>query len=145
MSEFSMLVQEYYKNPVNNYQMKDCDFFWHEWNSICEDDINVYIQYKKIDEWWSQSDPKNLIVSNWSFDGNVSMITQAASSFFSELVVGHTFAEIFTRDEQLMIDNWFDVSPRRRRARVIALLATRNAMHAFLKDKKIDGFEDVLL
>ena len=44
-----------------------------------------------------------------------------------------------------MIENGFEVSPRRRRARVIALLATRNAIHQFLKDGKEDTFDDILL
>jgi hypothetical protein len=36
-----------------------------------------------------------------------------------------------------------EVSPRRRRASVFALLATRNAVHLYLKDGKEDSFEDV--
>ena len=146
MSEFSILVQEYYKNPVNNYQMKDCDFFWHEGNSVCDDDINVYIQYEKPSDINTEekNDPKNFVVTKRSYDGNVSMITQAASSFFSELVVWQSFSQILMRDEKIMIENGFEVTPRRRRARVIALLATRNAIHQFLKDGKIDTFEDVL-
>ena len=155
MSEFSLLVQEYYKNPVNNYQMKGCDFFWHEGNSICEEDINVYVKYEILTKDASSAEqnnhtntqlpPDNYIITKRSFDGNVSMITQASSSFFSELVVWHTFAEILSRNETLMIENGFEVSPRRRRARVIALLATRNAIHHFLKDGKEDTFDDILL
>jgi NifU-like protein involved in Fe-S cluster formation len=33
------------------------------------------------------------------------MVTQAAASFFSELVVGKTFEEVLTLNEQIMIDN----------------------------------------
>jgi hypothetical protein len=37
-----------------------------------------------------------------------------------------------------------EVSPRRKRAQVLALLATRNAIHAYLKDGEKDDFSDVL-
>lgn len=77
--------------------MKECDFFWHEGNSICEDDINVYVKYEILTNDASsavqnnhvnpQLPPDNYIITKRSFDGNVSMITQASSSFFSELVV----------------------------------------------------------
>jgi hypothetical protein len=43
-----------------------------------------------------------------------------------------------------MIENGFEVSHRRRRARVIALVATRNAIHALMKDNKQDTFDDIL-
>ena len=63
-----------------------------------------------------------------------SMITQAAASFFSEMVVGKTFEQVLQMNEQTMKDNDFIVSPRRRRASVIAILATRNAIHEYLGD-----------
>jgi NifU-like protein involved in Fe-S cluster formation len=72
------------------------------------------------------------------------MVTQAAASFFSEMVLGKSFNEILLLNEQFMIDNGFDVSHRRRRARVIALLATRNAIHNVLQDGKKDTFDEVL-
>jgi NifU-like protein involved in Fe-S cluster formation len=143
MSEFSSLVQEYYKNPINNYRMEDATISQHEGNAICGDDITVYLKLQSP-EGASQPVGIQSVVAAWSYDGNVSMITQAAASFFSELVVWHTFTEILSRNEALMIENGFEVSHRRRRARVIALVATRNAIHALLKDGKQDGFDDVL-
>lgn len=142
MSEFSTLVQEYYKNAVNNYRIDNATISRHEWNAVCGDDITVYLYVDSPTE--ADLGPQS-IVSNRSFDGNVSMVTQAAASFFSELVVWKSFDEILTLTEQIMIDNWFDVSHRRRRARVIALLATRNAIHELLKDWIQDGFDQVLL
>lgn len=134
MSEFSLLVQEYYKNPVNNYRMEDAMVFRHEGNSICGDDITVYFTY----------DDEHAITAR-SYDGNVSMVTQASASFFSEIVVWKTFSEILAMNETFMIDAWFDVSHRRRRARVIPLLATRNAIHELLKDWITDTFDDLLV
>jgi hypothetical protein len=43
-----------------------------------------------------------------------------------------------------MANHGFEVSPRRKRAGVIAILATRNAIHEYLKDGKKDTFEDVI-
>jgi hypothetical protein len=37
-----------------------------------------------------------------------------------------------------------DVSPRRKRAQVLALLATRNALHIYLGDGKRDDFSDIM-
>jgi hypothetical protein len=50
MSEFSNLVQEYYKNPVNNHHMPDAMIFRHEGNAICSDDITVYLKYSLPEE-----------------------------------------------------------------------------------------------
>jgi hypothetical protein len=46
MSEFSTLVQEYYKNPVNNSHMSDAMISRHEWNAVCGDDITIYMKFK---------------------------------------------------------------------------------------------------
>ena len=73
------------------------------------------------------------------------MITQAAASFFSELVIGKTFEEVLQMNEQTMRDHDFIVSPRRRRASVIAILATRNAIHQFLGDGIEEKFEELLV
>ena len=43
-----------------------------------------------------------------------------------------------------MVDHGFEVSPRRKRAGVIAILATRNAIHTYIKDGKKDVFDDVI-
>ncbi len=134
MSDFSPLVQEYYKTPINNYRMDDSMASFHEWNALCGDDITVYFQY---------DDQK--VITKRSYDGNVSMVTQAAASFFSEIIVWKTFDEILSLNEQLMIDHGFDVSHRRRRARVIPILATRNAIHFLLGDGIVDVFDDILV
>lgn len=133
MSEFSSLVQAYYQNPVNNRKMDDATVSYHQGNSVCGDDITVYL--KIVDD----------IITDRSYDGMPSMITQAAASFFSELVIGKTLTEALVMDEQLMKDHDFIVSPRRRRASVTAILATRNAIHGYLKDGKRDEFEDLFV
>jgi len=131
-TESELLVKEYSKNPINNFKMKDATIHQHEGNFICGDDIVVYlkIEDKKIKEY--------------SFDGNCSAITTAGASYLSELIVGKDITDILTWNYQTMLDNWFEVSPRRKRAAVIAILAARNAIHIYLKDGKVDNFDDLI-
>ncbi len=133
MSEFSTLVQTYYQNPINNRKIADCTISRHEGNSVCGDDLMVYL---KIED--------NKIVDR-SYEGMPSMITQAAASFFSELVIGRSLDEVLQMNETTMKENDFIVSPRRRRASVTAILATRNAIHDYLKDGREDDFDDLLV
>ncbi len=141
MSEFSGLVQAYYQNPVNNRTMNDATISRHEGNELCGDDLTVYLKIKSIDHRAQSID----IIEDWSYDGMPSMITQAAASFFSELIRGKTLDEVLLMDEKTMKDNDFIVSPRRRRASIIAILATRNAIHEYLKDGEVETFENLLV
>lgn len=131
-TESELLIKEYSKNPINNFKMKDATIHQHEGNFICWDDIIVYLKIEgdKIKEY--------------SFDGNCSAITTAGASYLSELIIDKNIQDILTRNYQTMLDNWFEVSPRRKRAAVIAILATRNAIHNHLKDGKIDTFDDLI-
>lgn len=99
------LVSQYYDNPVNKAFMKDATVSRHEGNSICGDDITVYLKIKD-----------NTITAR-SYDGNTSMITTASASFFSELIVGKTLDEVLQMTyENTLIPEGFEVSPRRKRA-----------------------------
>ena len=157
MSEYSSLIQEYYTNPINNYRMEDATISYHEWNPLCGDDITVYMKFSVDNELSEDITQSELVAQNAadrlqstkltarSYDGNVSMNTQAAASFFSEFVMWKTLQELLAYNEQLMIDEWFEVSHRRRRARVIAILATHNAIHTYLWDGVVEEFEEVLV
>ena len=46
--------------------------------------------------------------------------------------------------DTIIASTGIEVSPRRKRAQVLALLATRNALHTYLNDGKKDDFSDVL-
>lgn len=131
-TESELLIKEYSKNPINNFKMKDASIHQHEGNFICWDDIVVYLKIE---------DNK---IKEYSFDGNCSAITTAGASYLSELIVGKSITDILTWNYQTMLDNWFEVSPRRKRAAVIAILAARNAIHAYLKDGKTDSFDDLI-
>jgi len=126
------MIQEYAKNPLQNFALKEYTVKQHEGNFICWDDIVVYIVIK---------DNK---IENYSFDGNCSNITTAAASFLSEFIIETPIQEVLHRTYQTMIDHGFEVSPRRKRAAVIAILATRNAIHTYLKDSHKDVFDDIL-
>jgi nitrogen fixation NifU-like protein len=119
--------------------MEDFTISRHEGNFICGDDITVYL---KIED-------RNII--DWSFDGNTASVTTAAASLLAELIIGKTVEEVMERNYDTIAAAGLDVLPRRRRAAIIALLATRNAIHAWKGDKKADSemivveeFEDML-
>jgi len=132
MEEVSLMIKEYAKNPICNFPMKEYTVKQHEWNFICWDDINVYL---RIDDNF---------VSEYSFDGNCSTVTTTAASVLSEIIIWKNIYDILSWDYSKMLSLWFEVSPRRKRAAVIALLAARNAIHSYLNDGKEDVFDDVL-
>lgn len=130
--EQNFLIQEYAKNPLQNFAMKDCTIKQHEGNFICWDDIVIYLIIK---------DNK---IAEYSFDGNCSNVTTAAASFLSEFIIQTPIEDILHRTYQTMVDHGFEVSPRRKRAAVIAILATRNAIHEYIKDGQKDVFDDLI-
>lgn len=127
-----LIIKEYAKNPLANYVMSDCDISQHEGNFICWDDITVYLKIQ---------DAK---VVDFSYDGNCSSITRAAASFLSEYVSNQTLEEVLSWNYQTFVDRWFEVSPRRRRAAVIALLGVKNAIYTYLKKDHRDDFDDLI-
>lgn len=130
--ENNILIQEYSKNPINNFKMQDFTIKQHEGNFICWDDINVYLKIE------------NNIVKDYSFDGNCSTITTAAASLLAELVIDKKIEDILSRWYSFLNQNWLEVSNKRKRAAVIALLATRNAIHSYLNQEKQDIFDDLI-
>lgn len=129
--EHSLLIQEYSKNPLQNFALSTYTIKQHEGNFICGDDITVYLVIQ---------DDK---IADYSFDGNCSTITTAAASFLSEFIIGEDIQTILTWTYQTMLDKGFEVSPRRKRAAVIAIMAVRNAIHNYLKDGITDVFDDL--
>lgn len=132
------VISQYYDNPVNKRIMDDATVSRHEWNSVCGDDITVQLKLK-------ENAIGEVIIEEWSYDGNTSMITTAASSFFSELIIGKNIDEVLLMTyENTLLPEWFQVTPRRKRAWAIAILATRNALHIYLEDGKMDSWDDVV-
>ncbi len=132
MYEVGELIQDYAKNPVSNYAMSDATISHQEWNPVCWDGINVFLKI------W-----KDLKIEEFSFDGDTSMVTTAAASMLAEEIVDYHINEVLKLDLNFMKNLWLSVSPRRNRAVVLALLATRNAIHKYLDDWQIDDFDDL--
>ncbi len=132
MSETELLIKEYSKNPLCNYEMQDPDISRHEGNFICGDDITVYLKIQEN------------TISAFSYDGNPSTVTLAAASFLSEFLLWASLDEILTWNYETFMGKGFEVSPRRKRAAVIALLAVRNAIHKYRGEDQEDDFDDLL-
>ncbi len=74
------------------------------------------------------------------------MITLACSGLFGDMIQGVDVDAVMTWNQKTVIERTgIDVSPRRKRAQVLALLATRNAIHIYRKDGQKDDFSDVLV
>lgn len=130
----SETIHFYGTNPQHMGEMSDATISYQEKNRICGDDIIVHL----LIEWD--------MIKKWLFTGQASMITIACSGLFGDLVQWVHFDTVFSWNQETIIrDTEITVSPRRQRAQVIALLATRNAIHSFLKDGKRDDFSDVLI
>lgn len=85
------------------------------------------------------------MIKKWSFTGQASMITIACSGLFGDIVQGVDIDTLFSWNQETLVrDTSITVSPRRKRAQVLALLATRNAIHEYVRDGKKDDFSDVL-
>lgn len=130
---YNEIITHYWKRPPNKMAVKDADIRYWEENGLCGDSLEVFI---KLD---------GNKIEDWGFEGNTSIITTACASVFWESIVWKTIEEIFT------LDYWYmkklieeDVSPRRRNASVLGLLATRNALHDHLGDSIIDTFDDLI-
>ncbi|GHW03027.1 hypothetical protein AGMMS50249_8130 [candidate division SR1 bacterium] len=134
-----LMITEYNRNPVHNYVMDDFTVSRHEGNFICGDDIDVYLRIE------------DGIIREWSFAGNTGSVTTAAASLLAEMITDKTLDEVMEWGYDTIAGAGLNVLPRRRRAAVIALLATRNAIHSFRGDQNTDGtqilieeFEDLL-
>jgi NifU-like protein involved in Fe-S cluster formation len=112
--------------------MKDPDVTRHEGNFICWDDVTVYLKIK---------DNK---ITEFSYDWNPSNISLAAASFLSEFIIWEDLDTVLTWDYNTFLEKWFEVSPRRKRAAVIALLWVKNAIYKYRWENKEDDFDDLI-
>ena len=131
-TESEIMIKEYEKNPLCNYEMKDADVFRHEGNFICWDDLTIYLKIK---------DEK---IVEFSYDGNPSAISLAAASFLSEFIIWEDLDTVLSWNYDTFLEKWFEVSPRRKRAAVIALLWVKNAIYKYRWEEKTDDFEDLI-
>ncbi|MCT4617514.1 MAG: iron-sulfur cluster assembly scaffold protein [Candidatus Gracilibacteria bacterium] len=130
---YNEIITHYGKNPSNKKKVKNADIRYWEDNGLCGDSLEVFIKL----------DGEKII--EWGFEGNTSIITTACASIFGEDVIGKTIPEVMTLGYKHIISLIKEeVSPRRKQASVLGILATRNALHEHLLDGKVDTFEDLL-
>lgn len=130
--ETSLLIQEYYKSNKFFHDMEDYTVTKKIGNKVCGDTIQVFL---KIEDG---------IITDYSYTGEPSQITKAAAEFFGEYVIGMKIQEMLVLDANWVRNEGFEVSYRRIRSSISAILATRNAIHEYLDDGVIDEYEDLL-
>ncbi len=130
---YNETIIHYSKNPFNKFEIKDCDVKHHEENEICWDDLVIYL---KIED---------NIIKDWSFTWDTAIITTACWSIFGESIIWKDIEEVLELDYNYIVELIEEeVSSRRQKASVLALLTTRNAIHKYLNDWIVDDFDDVI-
>ena len=131
--ESSILIQEYYKNNQYNHVPTSFTVSTTQGNSLCGDTITVYLTIQG----------NNIIQYNYSWEP--AQITKAAAEFLWEFIIWAKLNEILTRDAVWIKNEGFEVSHRRIRSSVSALLAARNAIHMLIEDGIRDEYEDIIV
>lgn len=130
----SETIHFYATHPQHREVMNGATISYTETNRICGDVVTVYLQIQ------------NNVIQKWSFSGEVSMITLACSGLFWDIVQWVDINTLMRWNQNTVIEKTeIDVSPRRKRAQILPLLATRNAIHAYLRDGEKDDFSDIML
>lgn len=130
--ESSLLIQEYYKNNQYNSIPTSFTVSTTQGNSLCGDTITIYLTIKE-----------NTIVQ-YNYSWEPAQITKAAAEFLGEFIIWEKIEKILTRDAEWIRSEWFEVSHRRIRSSVSALLAARNAIHMLIEDGMRDEYEDLI-
>lgn len=130
---YNDLITFYSKTPPNKWILEDYTIKHYEENSVCWDDLEVYL---KIEDWK---------IKNFSFDGDTAIITTACASILWENIIWMTLKEVMEKNydyiESLI---WMPVSTRRRNAAVLWLLTVINALHKYLEDWQNIDFDDLI-
>lgn len=130
---YNDLITFYSKTPPNKWVLKDYTIKHYEENSVCWDDLEVYL---KIEDWK---------ITDFAFDWDTAIITTACASILWENIIWMTLEEVLEKNydyiESLI---WMPVSTRRKNAAVLGLLTVINAIHIYLKDGKTIDFDDLI-
>jgi hypothetical protein len=87
----------------------------------------------------------NTLTQFW-FDGYMSIVATACVSITGELLEWQSLEVILTLNEGFIHENiGTDISPRRRYASLLWLLAIKNAIHEYLQDGKKEDFSDIVV
>lgn len=128
------LIIEYSGNPPNKGILSDADIRYREANRVCADVVEVFLKF--------QDDT----MSEFSFDGYMSVVATACVSITGELLEGWKLNDILALNESFIHENiGTDISPRRRFASLIWLLAIKNAIHTWRNDGIKEDFSDIVI
>ena len=123
---------EYSRDVPNKYIMENPTLRYREVNRVCSDVVEVFLRIE------------NDILTEFSFDGYMSITATACVAITGELLLEHNIDEILTLNEKFVHENiGNDISPRRRLASLIGLLAIKNAIHIYKNDGIREDFSDI--
>ena len=112
--------------------MEDATIRYREHNRVCADVIEVFLKIK------------NNTLIEYSFDGYMSIIATACAAITGESLLEYDIDMILTLDENYIKTLIGDgISPRRRNASLIGLLAIKNAIHEWKQDTIREDFSDI--
>jgi NifU-like protein involved in Fe-S cluster formation len=113
--------------------MEDPDIRYREHNRVCADVVEVFAKFRD-----------NILI-DFSFDGYMSIVATACTAITGEALIGTDLDTILSYDESYIRELIGDgISPRRRNASLIGLLAVKNAIHTWKKDGKVEDFSDIM-
>lgn len=131
---YSDTFLEYAKNPPNRGILENPTIKYFEENRSCGDSLTVFLKIDMLGK-----------IADFSFIGNTAIVTTACVSILGEMIIGMGIDEILTMNYNMIREMiGFDVSPRRKSASVLGLLAIRNAIHEYRDDGQKDDFSDVI-
>ena len=126
------LIMAYSRDVPNKYIMENPTLRYREVNRVCSDVVEVFLRIE------------NDILTEFSFDGYMSITATACVAITGELLLEHNIDKILTLNEKFVHENiGNDISPRRRLASLIGLLAIKNAIHIYKNDGIREDFSDI--
>jgi len=129
---YNEIIRFYSKTPPNKWELKDYSISYFENTRTCWDDLKIYIKIE------------NNIVKEWSFTWETAIITTACASVVWESIIWMKLKDILLLDYNYIKDLIKqDITSRRKRASVLWLLTTRNAIHKYLNDGIKDNFDNL--
>ena len=128
------IIIAYSKDPHNKKILENATIRYKETNRVCADVVEVFLIIEEN------------ILKKMSFDGYMSIIATACTAITGEILEGWNIDEVLKLDETFIHENiGDDISPRRRFASLLGLLAIKNAIHEYKHDGKKEDFSDIVI
>jgi len=130
----SDLIMEYSRESPNKWILENATIRYREHNRVCADVVEVFLVIE------------DTLLKQFSFDGYMSIVATACVSITGEILEWWNLDEILGLNESFIHENiGDDISPRRRFASLIGLLAIKNAIHEYRQDGKKEDFSDIVV